>query len=79
MLVHLLHLTDSTLHSGEDVRAFVRLPCFALLPELTRRGRYKKAYNKGTLREKLFGPGRARLKAPHPATQYRRQTVKAAE
>lgn len=37
MLVHLLHLTDSTLHSGEDVRALVKLPCFALVPELTRR------------------------------------------
>jgi alkanesulfonate monooxygenase SsuD/methylene tetrahydromethanopterin reductase-like flavin-dependent oxidoreductase (luciferase family) len=42
-----------------------------LVPELTRRGRYKAAYNKGTLREKLFGPGRARLAAPHPAVQYR--------
>ncbi len=37
MLVHLLHLTDSTLHSGEDVRALVKLPCFALVPELRRR------------------------------------------
>ncbi len=37
MLVHLLHLTDSTLHGGEDVRALVKLPCFALVPELTRR------------------------------------------
>ena len=37
MLVHLLHLTDSTLNSGEDVRAVVKLPCFALVPELTRR------------------------------------------
>ncbi|MEW6639532.1 MAG: LLM class flavin-dependent oxidoreductase [Pseudomonadota bacterium] len=42
-----------------------------LVPELTRRGRYKAAYQPGTLREKLFGPGRARLTAPHPATQYR--------
>jgi capsular exopolysaccharide synthesis family protein len=37
MLVHLLHLTDSTLRSGEDVRTLVKLPCFALVPELTRR------------------------------------------
>ncbi len=37
MLVYLLHLTDSTLHSGEDVRALVKLPCFALVPELSRR------------------------------------------
>jgi FMN-dependent oxidoreductase (nitrilotriacetate monooxygenase family) len=42
-----------------------------LVPELTRRGRYKTAYGKGTLREKLFGEGRARLSAPHPAAGYR--------
>jgi succinoglycan biosynthesis transport protein ExoP len=37
LLVYLLHLSDSTLHSGEDVRALLKLPCFALVPELTRR------------------------------------------
>lgn len=37
MLVHLRHLTDATLHSGEDVRGIVKLPCFALVPELSRR------------------------------------------
>jgi capsular exopolysaccharide synthesis family protein len=37
MVVYLLHLTDSTLHSGEDVRTLLKLPCFALVPELTRR------------------------------------------
>lgn len=42
-----------------------------LVPELTRRGRYKPEYAKGTLREKLFGAGRARLDAPHPAAGYR--------
>jgi alkanesulfonate monooxygenase len=42
-----------------------------LVPELTRRGRYKEAYQPGTLREKLFGAGRARLAAPHPAARYR--------
>ena len=42
-----------------------------LVPELVRRGRYNLAYKKGTLREKLFGQGRARLAAPHPAVQYR--------
>jgi hypothetical protein len=41
------------------------------VPELVRRGRYKRAYQEGTLREKLFGRGRARLAAPHPAVQYR--------
>ena len=42
-----------------------------LVPELTRRGRYKSAYAGGTLREKLFGEGRARLGSPHPAVRYR--------
>jgi alkanesulfonate monooxygenase len=42
-----------------------------LVPELTKRGRYKTKYAEGTLREKLFGTGRARLAAPHPAAQYR--------
>jgi alkanesulfonate monooxygenase len=42
-----------------------------LVPELTRRGRYKSEYRPGTLREKLFGEGRPRLAAPHPATGYR--------
>ncbi len=42
-----------------------------LVPELVRRGRYKKAYKPGTLREKLFGAGRARLSAPHPGAGYR--------
>jgi alkanesulfonate monooxygenase len=51
-----------------------------LVPELTRRGRYKTAYAEGTLREKLFGAGRARLTAEHPATQYRPHArAKAAE
>jgi alkanesulfonate monooxygenase len=42
-----------------------------LVPELTRRGRYKKEYAPGTLREKLFGAGRARLGERHPAARYR--------
>jgi hypothetical protein len=51
-----------------------------LVPELVRRGRYKEAYQPGTLREKLFGKGRARLTAPHPAVQYRpHAAAKAAE
>jgi alkanesulfonate monooxygenase SsuD/methylene tetrahydromethanopterin reductase-like flavin-dependent oxidoreductase (luciferase family) len=51
-----------------------------LVPELVRRGRYKNAYRQGTLREKLFGSGRARLAAPHPAVQYRpHMAAKAAE
>ena len=46
-------------------------PAQALAGELTRRGRYKQAYQPGTLREKMFGSGRARLAAPHPAALYR--------
>ena len=37
MLVHALNLMDSTLRSGEDVRKIAGLPCFALVPELSRR------------------------------------------
>jgi alkanesulfonate monooxygenase len=41
-----------------------------LVPELQRRGRYKRAYAPGTLREKLFAGG-PRLSAPHPAADRR--------
>ena len=34
-----------------------------IVPELQRRGRYKLDYAPGTLREKFYGPGRARLSA----------------
>lgn len=43
-----------------------------LVPELQKRGVYKKDYAKGTLREKLFGQG-PRLAAPHPGAAYRHQ------
>jgi len=43
-----------------------------VVPELQRRGVYRRDYSPGTLREKLFGPGRARLAPPHPAAGYRR-------
>ena len=51
----------------ETMRGVVDL----LVPELQRRGRYRTEYPEGTLREKLFGPGRARLAAPHPAAGFR--------
>ncbi len=51
----------------ETMRAVVDL----LVPELQRRGRYRTAYPAGTLREKLFGAGNARLAAPHPAAGFR--------
>jgi long-chain alkane monooxygenase len=43
-----------------------------VVPVLQRRGLMQTEYQDGTLREKLMGPGRARLRAPHPAVQYRR-------
>ena len=42
-----------------------------VVPELQRRGRYKLDYASGTLREKLYGPGRARLGLDHPAARFR--------
>jgi alkanesulfonate monooxygenase len=41
-----------------------------LVPELQRRGRYKRRYAPGTLRHKLFGAG-SRLQEPHPAAAFR--------
>ena len=40
-----------------------------LVPELQRRGRYRKAYEDGTLRRRLSGTDR--LQPPHPAAGYR--------
>jgi len=42
------------------------------VPVLQRRGLMQTEYQDGTLREKLMGAGRARLREPHPAVQYRR-------
>jgi FMN-dependent oxidoreductase (nitrilotriacetate monooxygenase family) len=42
-----------------------------VVPELQRRGVYKTEYAPGTLREKLYGPGRARLPESHPAARVR--------
>jgi FMN-dependent oxidoreductase (nitrilotriacetate monooxygenase family) len=42
-----------------------------VVPILQRRGLMQSDYQNGTLREKLVGPGRARLRQPHPAVQYR--------
>jgi alkanesulfonate monooxygenase len=51
----------------ESFEDFVAL----VVPELQRRGVYRQDYAPGTLREKLFGAGRARLRPPHPAARYR--------
>jgi succinoglycan biosynthesis transport protein ExoP len=37
LLVYILHLIDSTLHSGAELRDVTGLPCFALLPEVGKR------------------------------------------
>jgi polysaccharide biosynthesis transport protein len=37
LLVYILHLTDETVRSGEDLRFTTGLPCFALLPEVGKR------------------------------------------
>lgn len=41
-----------------------------VVPELQRRGVFKRDYAPGTLREKLFGAG-PRLRDPHPAARFR--------
>jgi FMN-dependent oxidoreductase (nitrilotriacetate monooxygenase family) len=42
-----------------------------VVPVLQERGLMQTEYQDGTLREKLMGAGRARLREPHPAAQYR--------
>lgn len=42
-----------------------------VVPELQKRGLYRLAYDPGTLRERLFGPGHARLDDTHPGARYR--------
>lgn len=54
--------------SYETAEDFVNL----VVPELRKRGRYRDAYVPGeTLRERLFGDGRARLPNEHFGTRYR--------
>ena len=42
-----------------------------VVPELQQRGVYKRSYQEGSFREKLFGKS-GRLSKPHPAAEYRR-------
>ncbi len=51
----------------ESFSDFVEL----VVPELQRRGVYKREYRPGTLREKLYGLGKARLPTSHPAAAFR--------
>jgi alkanesulfonate monooxygenase len=71
---------EATDVDGFNLAYAVRPETFAdivdlLVPELQRRGRYKMDYAPGTLREKLFGAGRARLGQCHPAARYRRDAA----
>ena len=47
-----------------------------VVPELQQRGIHKTEYETGTLREKLYGRGQARLRDDHPGAKYRRVTSK---
>ena len=44
-----------------------------MIPELQRRGSYKTAYDNGSLREKLFPEGGARLQESHVGASYRQR------
>ncbi|MBN8920545.1 MAG: LLM class flavin-dependent oxidoreductase [Rhizobiales bacterium] len=57
----------------ESLRDFVDL----VVPILQERGAYKTAYAPGTLREKLFGEGRAKLPAAHRGAQVAAETRRA--
>ena len=55
-------------HSFDTARDFIE----HVVPELRRRGRFREAYDDGeTLRERLFGAGRARLPNYHFGARYR--------
>ena len=72
------HWIDATGLDGFNLCFAVRPETFVdvvdlLVPELQRRGRYKRAYARGPLREKLFG--HARLAASHPGATHRWTTA----
>ena len=55
-------------HSYETARDFIEY----VVPELRSRGRFRESYNDGeTLRQRLFGPDRARLPDYHYGARYR--------
>jgi FMN-dependent oxidoreductase (nitrilotriacetate monooxygenase family) len=56
----------------ETLEDFVDL----VVPILQDRGIYKRDYEEGTLREKLFGAGHAHLPATHPGASYRHQAMR---
>jgi len=69
-------LVEETGLDGFNLTRTVAPECFRdfielVIPELQERGLYKTAYAEGTLREKLFGPGRAHLPDNHHGASYR--------
>lgn len=68
----LIEIMESTGIDGFNLSRTVMPECVEdfvdlVVPVLQERGRYKSGYETGTLREKLYGAGRARLPACHPA------------
>ncbi|MGH8013917.1 MAG: LLM class flavin-dependent oxidoreductase, partial [Candidatus Binataceae bacterium] len=67
---------ESTGVDGFNLAYVVRPETFVdfvdlVVPELQRRGVFKTEYRAGTLREKLYGRGNARLPRTHPAAAFR--------
>lgn len=72
----LLEWADDAGVDGFNLVRTVTPECFEdfgrlVVPELQSRGRFKRAYAPGTLREKLFGAGHARLSPAHAGAQWR--------
>jgi FMN-dependent oxidoreductase (nitrilotriacetate monooxygenase family) len=72
----LISWVDETDLDGFNLAYVVAPETFAdfvdlVVPELQKRRRYKMDYGRGTLREKLYGLGRARLGVDHPAARFR--------
>lgn len=72
----LLRWADEAGIDGFNLVRTVAPECFEdfarwVVPELQSRGRFKQAYAPGTLREKLFGTGQARLPPSHTGAQWR--------
>lgn len=59
----------ASLVSPSDLKDFIEL----VVPELQKRGLYKKEYKAGTFREKLFEHGSNLLPDDHPGSTYRRK------
>ena len=71
------HWLEATGVDGFNLAYTVMPECFTefvgiVVPELQRRGRLKRSYDQGSLRQKLFGNG-DRLQPPHPAAAARRR------